>query len=89
MAGKGTKNNQQNTQGDAQTEQAVQTKPLDFDVRIHSIKPKETSSNSSDKSLSAKRILSRSLPVMQISSAFVIIELIDIIVFAIIVISFD
>ena len=27
MAGKGTKNNQQNTQGDAQTEQAVQTKP--------------------------------------------------------------
>ena len=31
MAGKGTKNNQQNTQGDAQTEQAVQTKPLDFD----------------------------------------------------------
>ena len=41
MAGKGTKNNQQNTQGDAQTEQAVQTKPLDFDVRIHSIKPNE------------------------------------------------
>ena len=34
MAGKGTKNNQQNTQGDAQTEQAVQTKPLDFDVSI-------------------------------------------------------
>ena len=42
MAGKGTKNNQQNTQGDAQTEQAVQTKPLDFDVRIHSIKPNES-----------------------------------------------
>lgn len=38
MAGKGTKNNQQNTQGDAQTEQAVRTKPLDFDVRIQSIK---------------------------------------------------
>ena len=42
MAGKGTKNNQQNTQGDAQTEQAVQTKSLDFDVRIHSIKPNES-----------------------------------------------
>lgn len=39
---KGTKNNQQNTQGDAQTEQAVQTKSLDFDVRIHSIKPNES-----------------------------------------------
>ena len=42
MAGKGTKNNQQNTQGDARTEQAVQTKPLDFDVRIQSIKPNES-----------------------------------------------
>lgn len=41
MAGKGTKNNQQNTQGDAQPEQAMQTKPLDFDVRIQSIKPSD------------------------------------------------
>ena len=42
MAGKGTKNNQQNTQGAAQFQQAVQTKSVDFDVRIHSIKPNES-----------------------------------------------
>ena len=41
MAGKGTKNNQQNTQGEAQSEQAKQTQPLDFDVRIQSIKPSD------------------------------------------------
>ena len=41
MAGKGTKNSQQNTQGDVQSEQAKQTQPLDFDVRIQSIKPNE------------------------------------------------
>lgn len=39
MAGKGTKNNQRNTQSDAQSEQ---TKPLNFDVRIQSIKPNES-----------------------------------------------
>lgn len=42
MAGKGTKNSQQNTQGEAQSEQAKQTQPLDFDVRIQSIKPNES-----------------------------------------------
>lgn len=42
MAGKGTKNNQQNTQGDAQPEQAMQTKPLDFDVRICSLFREDT-----------------------------------------------
>ena len=41
MAGKGTKNNQQNAQGEAQSEQAKQTQPLDFDVRIQSIKPSD------------------------------------------------
>ena len=38
MAGKGTKNNQQNAQSETQSEQAKQTQPLDFDVRIQSIK---------------------------------------------------
>lgn len=42
MAGKGTKNNQQNAQSEAQSEQAKQTQPLDFDVRIQSIKPNES-----------------------------------------------
>ena len=42
MAGKGTKNSQQNTQGEAQSEQAKQTQPLDLDVRIQSIKPNES-----------------------------------------------
>ena len=41
MAGKGTKNNQQNTQDEAQSEQVKQTQPLDFDVRIQSIKPSD------------------------------------------------
>lgn len=40
MAGKGTKNNQQNTQGEAQSGQPKQ--PLEFDVRIQSIKPSDT-----------------------------------------------
>lgn len=39
MAGKGTKNNQQNTQGEAQSGQPKQ--PLEFDVRIQSIKPSD------------------------------------------------
>ena len=42
MAGKGTKNNQQNAQSETQSEQAKQTQPLDFDVRIQSIKPNES-----------------------------------------------
>ena len=42
MPGKGTKNNQQNAQSEAQSEQAKQTQPLDFDVRIQSIKPNES-----------------------------------------------
>ena len=42
MAGKGTKNNQQNTQGEAQSEQAKQLQPLEFDVRIQSIKPSDS-----------------------------------------------
>lgn len=40
MAGKGTKNNQQNTQGEAQSGQPKQ--PLEFDVRIQSIKPSDS-----------------------------------------------
>ena len=40
MAGKGTKNNQQNTQGEAQSGQPKQ--PLEFDVRIQSIRPGES-----------------------------------------------
>ena len=42
MAGKGTKNNQQNTQGEAQSGQAKQLQPLEFDVRIQSIKPSDS-----------------------------------------------
>ena len=40
IAGKGTKNNQQNTQGEAQSGQPKQ--PLEFDVRIQSIKPSDS-----------------------------------------------
>ena len=40
MAGKGTKNNQQNTQGEAQSGHPKQ--PLEFDVRIQSIKPSDS-----------------------------------------------